>query len=101
MRICRLTGINNIFLSYQIITEKITNSTSLLVIKGRKCIRIYSKGMLLHHLILIRKYGEWKSRNILKQLKNKPDFVIDAGNLKPSKPSTVIDLTKGIKILRK
>lgn len=30
-----------------------------------------------------------------------PDLIIDAGNLKPSRPSTVIDLTKGFKILRK
>ncbi len=32
---------------------------------------------------------------------NQPDLIIDAGNLKPSKPSTVIDLTgKKLKVLR-
>ena len=36
-----------------------------------------------------------------KKIKLQPDLIIDAGNLKPSKPSTVIDLTqKKPKILR-
>jgi len=37
-----------------------------------------------------------KIRKVIKQFKNQkyqPDLVIDAGNLPPSKPSTVIDLT--------
>lgn len=46
-----------------------------------------------------------KIKEVLPQFKNqklKPDLVLDAGDLKPSKPSTVIDLTeKKIKILRK
>jgi L-threonylcarbamoyladenylate synthase len=46
-----------------------------------------------------------KIKGILKQFhdkKNKPDLVLDAGNLKPSKPSTIIDLTNGkFKIVRK
>ncbi len=45
-----------------------------------------------------------KIKEVLKQFKNskiKPDLVIDAGNLKESKPSTVIDLKqKRIKIIR-
>ena len=46
-----------------------------------------------------------KIKEILKQFenqKNQPDLVIDAGNLRKSQPSTVIDLTnKKTKILRK
>jgi L-threonylcarbamoyladenylate synthase len=46
-----------------------------------------------------------KVRDIINQFKNKnnqPDLILDAGNLKPSSPSTVIDLTgKRSKILRK
>ena len=49
--------------------------------------------------------AEDKIKEVLKQFENQkiqPDLVIDAGNLKKSKPSTVIDLTdKKIKILRK
>lgn len=44
-----------------------------------------------------------KIKEVLKQFKNsksKPDLIIDASNLKPSKPSTVIDLTQEFKILR-
>jgi len=44
-----------------------------------------------------------KIKEVLKQFadqKLQPDFIIDAGNLKPSKPSIVIDLIKGFKILR-
>lgn len=41
-----------------------------------------------------------KIKEVLKQLK--PDLIIDAGNLKPSKPSKVIDLTsKKTKIIRR
>jgi len=40
--------------------------------------------------------------NQFKKTKLKPDLIIDAGNLKPSKPSTVVDLTgPKLKILRK
>ena len=42
-------------------------------------------------------------KEILKQFKNnkhQPDLILDGGRLKPSKPSLVIDLTKGFKILR-
>lgn len=46
-----------------------------------------------------------KIKDILKQFENqkiKPDLVLDAGNLKPSKPSTVVDLTgKKMKIIRR
>ena len=46
-----------------------------------------------------------KIRDILKQFKNKknqPDLILDAGNLKPSEASTVVDLTgKELKVLRK
>jgi L-threonylcarbamoyladenylate synthase len=46
-----------------------------------------------------------KIKEVINQFKNKnnqPDLILDAGNLKPSSPSTVIDLTgKRIKILRK
>jgi L-threonylcarbamoyladenylate synthase len=45
-----------------------------------------------------------KIRKVVEQFKNKkfqPDLIVDAGNLKASKPSMVIDLTKGFKILRK
>ncbi len=46
-----------------------------------------------------------KIRDILKQFKNKknqPDLILDAGNLKPSEASTVVDLTgKDLKVLRK
>ena len=46
-----------------------------------------------------------KIKEVIKQFKNqkqKPDLVIDAGNLKPAKPSKVIDLTSlKPKILRK
>ena len=46
-----------------------------------------------------------KIQEVIKQFqgrKNKPDLVLDAGNLKPSKPSTIIDLTgEKFKILRK
>jgi len=46
-----------------------------------------------------------KIKKIIKQFKNQkfqPDLILDAGDLKPSKPSTVIDLTEPEqKILRK
>ena len=46
-----------------------------------------------------------KIKEVIKQFQNKrpqPDLIVDAGNLKPSKPSRVVDLTKEkIKILRK
>lgn len=46
-----------------------------------------------------------KIKEVLKQFKNqklKPDLIVDAGNLKPSKPSKIIDLTGNkIKVLRK
>ena len=46
-----------------------------------------------------------KIKEVIKQFegrKNKPDLIMDAGNLKPSKPSTIIDLTgKRFKILRR
>lgn len=46
-----------------------------------------------------------KIKEVLTQFSDKrhqPDLVLDAGNLKPSKPSTVVDLTgKRSKILRK
>jgi len=45
-----------------------------------------------------------KIREIIKQFKNKreqPDLIINAGDSKTTKPSTVIDLTKGFKVLRK
>jgi len=46
-----------------------------------------------------------KIKKIIKQFKNQkfqPDLILDAGDLKPSKPSTVIDLTGSKqKILRK
>lgn len=46
-----------------------------------------------------------KIQEILKQFenqKNQPDLILDSGNLKPSKPSRVVDLTgREIKILRK
>ena len=45
-----------------------------------------------------------KIKKIIKQFENKklqPDLILDAGNLKPSKPSTVVDLTGSkLKILR-
>jgi len=44
-----------------------------------------------------------KIEEVLNQFKDKrqqPDFIFDFGNLKPSLPSTVIDLTKEPKILR-
>jgi L-threonylcarbamoyladenylate synthase len=45
-----------------------------------------------------------KIKEVMKQFEKRkfqPDFFIDAGNLKPSKPSTVVDLTeKEIKVLR-
>ena len=45
-----------------------------------------------------------KIKEVIKQFEDKkpqPDFIIDAGNLKPSKLSTVVDLTSSkIKILR-
>lgn len=43
------------------------------------------------------KAGSDKIKEVLNQFKNKkfqPDLVIDAGNLKKSKPSTIIDLTE-------
>lgn len=50
------------------------------------------------------KSASTKIKEVLKQFKNQkhqPDLVLDAGNLKLSKPSTVIDLTgKTLKILR-
>jgi L-threonylcarbamoyladenylate synthase len=45
-----------------------------------------------------------KIKEVIGQFRNKkvqPDLIVDAGNLKPSKPSMVIDLTKEFKILRK
>ena len=36
----------------------------------------------------------------INQLENKADVVLDAGKCKISKPSTVIDLTEGFKIVR-
>jgi len=46
-----------------------------------------------------------KIKNIINQFnkeKFQPDLIINAGNLKPSKPSTVVDLTvKKLKILRR
>jgi L-threonylcarbamoyladenylate synthase len=45
-----------------------------------------------------------KIKEVIEQFKNKkfqPDLIANAGNLKFSKPSMVIDLTKGFKILRK
>jgi L-threonylcarbamoyladenylate synthase len=45
-----------------------------------------------------------KIRKVIEQFRNKkfqPDLIVDAGNLKASKPSMVIDLTKELKILRK
>jgi L-threonylcarbamoyladenylate synthase len=45
-----------------------------------------------------------KIKEVMKQFKNKkfqPDLIIDIGNLKPSKPSMVIDLIKGLKTLRR
>jgi L-threonylcarbamoyladenylate synthase len=46
-----------------------------------------------------------KIKEVLKQFENqkiKPDLILDKGNLKPSKPSTLIDLTGSkMKILRK
>ena len=41
--------------------------------------------------------GSTKLKEVLNQFKNKkfqPDVVIDVGNLKPSKPSTVVDISK-------
>jgi tRNA A37 threonylcarbamoyladenosine synthetase subunit TsaC/SUA5/YrdC len=49
------------------------------------------------------KKGSTKINDILKQFKNKkilPDLILDDNNLKPSPPSTVIDLTN-FKILRR
>lgn len=46
-----------------------------------------------------------KIKEVISQFKNQkfqPDLILDSGNLRPSKPSTVVDLTgKKIKILRK
>ena len=43
-----------------------------------------------------------KIDEVLKQLKHNPDLIIDAGNLKKSKPSRIIDLTYSKpKVLRK
>ncbi len=45
-----------------------------------------------------------KIKEVLKEFKGQkyqPDSVVDAGNLKPAGPSTVIDLRQGFKILRK
>jgi L-threonylcarbamoyladenylate synthase len=50
------------------------------------------------------KLATTKIKEVLKQFENKknqPDLIIDAGNLKKSKPSIIIDLTKRFKILRK
>jgi len=41
--------------------------------------------------------ASYKIKEVLKQFKNqkeRPDLVVDAGNLKKAKPSTIIDLTK-------
>ena len=49
--------------------------------------------------------GSGKIEEVIKQFsgrKNKPNLIVDAGNLKPSKSSTVVDLTdNGLIILRK
>ena len=49
--------------------------------------------------------GSGKIEEVIKQFsrrKNKPDLIVDAGNLKPSKSSTVVDLTDNrLIILRK
>lgn len=58
----------NIFRAYSLITDKLNDTIAFVIIKGRKCFRIYSDGMMIHHLILIRKYGEWKSRNLTKYI---------------------------------
>lgn len=45
-----------------------------------------------------------KIKEVLKQFQNQkhqPDLILDAGNLKPSNPSMVVDLTQDFKILRK
>ena len=51
------------------------------------------------------KSASTKIKEVINQFENqkhRPDLVLDAGNLKPAKPSTVIDLTtKNPKILRK
>ena len=52
-----------------------------------------------------RRPASTRIKEVMKQFQNqqfKPDLIIDAGNLKASKPSTVIDFTKKeIRILRK
>ena len=48
---------------YSQVTGRIKNSVALQVVKGCRCVRLYSDGDLECQIILIRKYGEWASRN--------------------------------------
>jgi hypothetical protein len=44
-------------------TQKLNNSIAFLVIRGCKSFRLYSDGRVAHQIILLRKYGEWTSRD--------------------------------------
>ena len=50
--------------AYVEITDRINDSVAFLVVRGRKCFRLYSDGTFAHQVILVRKYGEWISRDL-------------------------------------
>jgi L-threonylcarbamoyladenylate synthase len=42
----------------------------------------------------------YSSKKVIKQFKGKVDIILDAGNLKRTKPSTIIDVRKEVKLVR-
>jgi hypothetical protein len=68
---CRIKGAKNIRThidSYSEVTNQLGESLGLVVVKGRKCFRLYSDGAVAHQAILIRKYGEWANRDMKRHL---------------------------------
>jgi len=42
----------------------------------------------------------YSSKKVIKQFKGKVDIILDAGNLKRTKPSTIVDVRKKVKLVR-
>lgn len=66
----------NIENAYVHFTSDVKESVALLVIKGCKCFRLYSEGVIAHQIILIRKHGIWKSRDLISYLERLKPLIL-------------------------
>lgn len=84
---------------YLTITSKIKESVAFLVIRGHKCFRLYSDGIVSYQVILLRKYGEWRSRDCVTYLSKLASLAFSKGintAMIPTISRTSLEISEGL-----